>query len=86
MTKGARREHEPGGAVPRARECRPRDGGDHLAGDAGARLAVRSRLKDDGRGDQLAIAAVLMLFVKHAATAMGEALNGPSRHQPRAVW
>jgi hypothetical protein len=85
MTGGARRGDEPGCAGPRARECRPRDGGDYLAGDAGARLAVRSRLKDDGRGAEITIAAAYLLFVKHAATARGEPLNGASRHQPQAA-
>lgn len=63
-----------------------RDGGDHLARDAGARLAVRSRLKDGGRGAELAIAAAYLLFVKRGATARGEPLNGASRQQPRAAW
>jgi hypothetical protein len=47
---------------------------------------VRSRLKDDGRGAELALAAAHLLFVKRAATAMGEPLNGASRHQHQAAW
>jgi len=61
------------GAV-RERECRPREGG------GSPRLALL------GAGCEARDDAAYLLFVKAAATARGEPLNGASHHEPQAAW